>query len=706
MTLIYASTFLEALTRLSQAEAGAAIQTAIRIGADPRGNGLQMHRIDDAPDFWSVRVNRDVRIILHKNGEHILLAYVGHHDDAYRWAERKRLVPHERTGAMQFVEVPVVAGEPDVVQPAAAEPRGPASVRALPFAALTDDQLLDVGVPRDWLEPVRVTAEDNMFELLERLPAEAAEALLDFATGGRIEDHVAPVAEPAGDPFAHPDALRRFRTIDNLEELKAALEQPFAKWAVFLHPAQRALVEREWTGPARVSGSAGTGKTIVALHRAVHLARADVTVRVLLTTFSKQLANALAKKLELLTEASPTLRERIDVRALDQAAHELFAARFGRPNLATSSQIRAAIADARKAGLGGALTPEFLFEEWTELVDAWNVTDADSYVTIPRLGRRTRLGAQQREAAWAVFAFIRRRLEDRKLSTWAGLYAGLAQHVSAGGKLPYDYIVVDEAQDLSVAQVRFLAAVARERPGALFLAGDIGQRIFHLPFSWARLGLDIRGRSHSLKVNYRTSHQIRLAADRLLPASITDLDGIAEGRRGTVSVFDGPEPDIRIAGNVADECAVVAAFIEDRLGEGAAEDEIGILVRGEGQLGRARAALKQAGLDPGRERRVTVSTMHGAKGLEFRAVAVIACDDDVLPDPARLAGIGDMAELEAAFETERHLLYVACTRARDHLLVTAIAPGSEFLGDLDSDMLCPSPNSGQAASDDAQPEKF
>lgn len=682
MTIHYASTFADSLARLAHNEQKQVKLTTVDLMLDARGNGLQMHRVEKTDGFWTVRVSQDIRIVIHKSGEDLLLAYVGHHDDAYRWAERKRLVPHERTGAMQFVEVPVVTATSDEIVEVVAEARALLPPQTLPFASLTNDQLLDVGVPRDWLEPVRDTAEDDMFELLEKLPAEAAEALLDHATGGSIEDHVAPVALPADDPFAHPDALRRFRTIENVEELQAALDQPFAKWAVFLHPAQRALVEREWTGPARVSGSAGTGKTIVALHRAVHLARADDNARVLLTTFSKPLAGALAKKLDVLTEPSPELRERVDVRALDQAAHELFTAHFGQPNLATSSQVRTAIADARRAGLGGALTPEFLFEEWSELVDAWNVTDADNYATIPRLGRRTRLGAQQREAAWSVFAFVRRRLEDRKLVTWAELYARLTEHAVGGARLPYDYVVVDEAQDLSVAQVKFLAAIARERGGALFLAGDIGQRIFHLPFSWARLGLDIRGRSHSLKVNYRTSHQIRVAADRLLPASITDLDGIVEGRRGTVSVFDGPEPDVRIVQDIAAERAAVAAFIADRLGEGADDDEIGILVRGEGQLARARAALEAAGLDPRRESRVTVATMHGAKGLEFRAVAVMACDEDVLPDPVRLAGIGDMAELEAAFETERHLLYVACTRARDHLLVSAVAPGSEFLGDL------------------------
>jgi UvrD-like helicase C-terminal domain/AAA domain len=654
---------------------------ALDLQRDPSGYGKRMHRIDNAPGFWSARANRDIRLVIGKEGDNMVLAWAGHHDDAYRWAEGRRLTQHERTGAMQFVEIisveAVVEAPATIVTPVA--PPSPISVKR-PFEMLTDDQLLDVGVPRDWLQPVRETSEAEVSALLERLPAEASEALMDFVTGGSLEDHIA-VKLPEADPFAHPDAQRRFRTVDNIEELRAALDQPFAKWAVFLHPAQRALVERDWTGPARVSGTAGTGKTIVALHRAVQLAR-DSDARVLLTTFSKPLAQALISKRDILTESDSGARSRVSVAALDQAAYGLYEARFGKPTMANDAPIRAAITAAREVGLGAAHSVEFLIEEWNELVDAWNVTDADSYASIPRLGRRTRLGPVQREAAWGVFAFVRSRLADRKLTTWPELYAKLTASLAVGGTLPYSHVIVDEAQDLSVAQVRFLAEIAKRRPDALFLAGDLGQRIFHLPFSWSRLGLDIRGRSHCLKVNYRTSHQIRAAADRLLPAVIADMDGVEEGRRGTVSVFDGPVPEVSLFKSQEEEQSAVTKFIQSVLAQGVSPSEIGVLVRGQGQLGRARKAIAAAGLDARSDDGVAILKMHDAKGLEFRAIAVIACDDDVLPDPARLAAIGDAAELEAAYETERHLLYVACTRARDRLLVTGVSPGSEFLDDL------------------------
>ena len=259
----------------------------------------------------------------------------------------------------------------------------------------------------------------------------------------------------------------------------------------------------------------------------------------------------------------------------------------------------------------------------------------------------------------------------------ADVYGRLSRWIEDGGRLPFTHVVIDEAQDLSVAQARFLAAVgAAGETDALFFTGDLGQRIFHLPFSWARLGLDVRGRAKVLKVCYRTSHQIRSTADRLLDPEITDLDGIAESRRGTVSVFDGPEPLVRQFPDEHADIVGVSEWLAARRDEGMAEHELAVLVRGQQQLGRGRAAVKAAGIE------TPVITMLDAKGLEFRVVAVMALDDDVLPDPERLAGVGDVADIVAIQDTERHLLYVAATRARDRLMLSGVAPGSEFLDDI------------------------
>jgi superfamily I DNA/RNA helicase len=240
--------------------------------------------------------------------------------------------------------------------------------------------------------------------------------------------------------------------------------------------------------------------------------------------------------------------------------------------------------------------------------------------------------------------------------------------------------VIDEAQDLAPAELRFFAALAPARPDGLFLSGDIGQRIFQRPYSWASLGVDVRGRSHTLKVCYRTSQQIRRAADRLLPTVLRDRDGIEDERRGIISVFDGPPPEVKSFAGMAEEAAAVREVVAIWLGEGVAAHEIGLFVRTPQLVARARAAID--GLAGAAE--MVTAQMSLAKGLEFRAVVVMACDQGVLPLDERVADAADEAELDDIYETERRLLYVACTRAREHLLLTGVTPTSEYLDDFEA----------------------
>ncbi len=274
--------------------------------------------------------------------------------------------------------------------------------------------------------------------------------------------------------------------------------------------------------------------------------------------------------------------------------------------------------------------------------------------------------------------------------TYADLFSKLALKLENSKHPPFEFAVIDEAQDVNVPQLRFLAALGTGEPNSLFFAGDLGQRIFQQPFSWRVLGVDIRGRSRTLRINYRTSHQIRMQADRLLGPELSDVDGNTEERRGTISVFNGPTPTIKVFDTSEAEIKHVSKWLSDRTNEGVMPQEIGVFVRSVNELGRARAAVDNAGLsfkilDENVEMisgHVAISTMHLAKGLEFRAVVVMACDDEVIPLQKRIERIADDADLEEVYNTERHLLYVACTRARDYLLVTGDDPASEFLDDL------------------------
>ncbi len=407
-------------------------------------------------------------------------------------------------------------------------------------------------------------------------------------------------------------------------------------------------------------------------------------------SFSETLANALRTKLRRLISNEPRLGERIEVYAMNAIGRRLYELNFGRPHIASREVIQQFIEEAAGEIDGHKFSLHFLMTEWEQVVDAWQLETWEAYRDVIRLGRKTRLPESRRVVLWSILDSVRPSLKTLDQVTYSELFSRLASHLAESRHPPFDFAVVDEAQDVSVPQLRFLAALGNSRPNSLFFAGDLGQRIFQQPFSWKSLGVDIRGRSHTLRINYRTSHQIRMQADRLLGPELSDVDGITEERRGTISVFNGPKPTIMALDTPEDEIKTVSRWLTDRVSEGVVPHEIGLFVRSAAELDRARAAVEDAGLpfkilDENVETtsgHVSISTMHLAKGLEFRAVAVMACDDEIIPLQKRIETVSDDTDLEEVYNTERHLLYVACTRARDHLLVTSVDPASEFLDDL------------------------
>ncbi|MBZ5501470.1 MAG: UvrD-helicase domain-containing protein [Acidobacteriia bacterium] len=715
MEFLIADTFTDSLARLTGEEQKAVKTTAFDLQLNPAQPGMNFHKLDKAKDkkFWSVRVSGDLRLIVHRTGTSLLLCYVSHHDEAYQWAERRKLETHPKTGAAQLVEIRERIQE--ITIPKYVESGPTVSAKPLLFANLPDSELLGYGVPSEWLPDVRSANEETLLELTDHLPKEAAEALLDLATGAtpqtvrlippRLEVRASPkareIAQPRSIPpqlrpavvsagsFEHPDARRRFRLINNLEELERALDYPWEKWTVFLHPTQRELVEREFNGPARVSGSAGTGKTIVALHRVAYLARTNPDSRLLLTTFSDPLSNALRTKLRHLIGNEPRLGERIEVHAMNSIGKRLYEANLGKPQFASTERIRELVEQAARGTSESRFSLQFLMAEWEQVVDAWQLETWEAYRDVTRLGRKTRLKEPQRAIIWSIFEQVRSNLKAQELITRSEMFSRLASFYAGNVSVPFDFMVVDEAQDVSIAQLRFLAALGRDQGNSLFFAGDLGQRIFQQPFSWKALGVDIRGRSTTLGINYRTSHQIRMQADRLLGPELADVDGTVEKRKAT-SLFNGPPPTIQTLDSIEQETKTVSEWLEARTKEGLLPHEIAIFVRSAAELDRAQAAVERAGLPfkvlddtvETAQGKVSIATMHLAKGLEFRAVAVMACDDEVIPQQKRIETVADDSDLEEVYNTERHLLYVACTRARDHLLVTSVSPASEFLDDL------------------------
>ena len=678
-----ADTFTAALAKLDNASQKAAKICAIDLQMDPSGHGKQFHKIDKSKDknFWSVRASRDIRLIVHKVKDRFTLCYVDHHDDAYDWAVRRVFEIHPKTRALQIVEVIERVKEIDV-QPVT-EASTPEPIRLPnPLAAVSSDELLSYGVPLQWVDALKAAGEERLLDLAVHLPSEASEAVLALAIG---ETPIVPLPPIETETTAHPDEQRRFRIIEDREELEQALDYPWDKWSVFLHPTQREFVERNFNGPARVAGSAGTGKTVVAVHRAMALSKEEGS-KVLLTTFSQPLASSLAHKIGILNGDEKTLVPNIHVTAIKESASDLYELMSGhKPFFATEEYIKSLL---RENGVNEDQT--FLWSEWNTVIDAWQIKSETSYLDVARIGRRSRIGSARRSELWPIFQAVRNAVKVSGRRTKAMLFEEVSNYYAERTAKPYTNIIVDEAQDLDVADLKFLAAIAPKTGNALFFAGDLGQRIFKLPFSWKSLGVDVRGRSATLKVNYRTSHQVRASADKLLPDAIRDMDGLEEDRRGTVSVFNGPIPEIHVLEDQSAEHSCVEQWLKKLIQDETPLSEIGIFVRTMDELHRIRAVASRLNLPVQtlnesltlKKNAIAIGTMHLAKGLEFRCVAVMACDDNLLPLESRVESIVSEEGLDEVYVTERHLLYVACTRAREKLLVTGVKPESDFLADL------------------------
>ena len=692
-----ADTFQSSLGKLNAQEQKAVKTTAFDLQMGLSGNSTQFHKIERAkdPNFWSVRANSDIRLIVHKTAASILLCYVDHHDDAYAWAGRRRIENHPVTGAAQIVEVRELVEDIFVQRPLLIDVDLPSTEPV--FQNLDKEKLLSIGVPEDWVNDVLSADEEAFFHIADHLPQEAAEILLEVAGGDLSFSQAVEQAKSTSEDknrnddsgFAHPDAQRRFRVVEDSDALAVALDYPWEKWTVFLHPAQRIFAYRSYNGPARVAGSAGTGKTVVAIHRAIALHRKYPDNKILLTTFTKTLANAMRVKLERLAGQDSSALQQIDVRHLKGVAYQLMQQSGKQPNIISGSQLSSFFRSACKDLDVNDFSIGFLMAEWEHVVDAWQLKSWEDYRDVKRLGRKTRIGGAKREKLWHIFEAVWQTMEKRGVTTWSSLFEELQSRSTVASK--YQNIIIDEAQDISVSELKFLAGIAGDNEDSLFFAGDLGQRIFRQPFSWKSLGVDVRGRSNTLKINYRTSHQIRQQADRLLPKEISDLDENEESRKATISLFNSLPPQILVVDDFDDENSIIADWINQQIKEGVPASEIGVFVRSEAELPRAKTAITLAGheafkiTDTFEENETSISygTMHLAKGLEFKSVAVMGCDEDILPQQERLERVTDASDLEEIYDTERHLLYVACTRAREHLLITGVGAGSEFLEDLE-----------------------
>jgi hypothetical protein len=489
-----AKTFMKSASNLSGQDRARVFDFLNKFLSDPANPGLSTERVQGArdPNIWSARMTGGLRTIYHHLGDAFTLLYAGQHDESYDWAARRKLEHHPVTGTLQIVEMA------ESVQDALPHPTRPADAPRL-FARQSEDYLLSLGVPVDWLPTIREIAdEDQLLMVADKLPEEVAERLLRLAGGELVTP---PVPVPLVQPIsASPDNLRRFYVVQEASELCDLLQQPFEDWLRFLHPSQRELATGTFKGPVKVTGSAGTGKTVVAMHRARYLA--DQGQRVLLTSFVTTLCKNIEHNLQILCTDSQ--RELVTVGTVHSQALRL--AREVDSQLAPADEERIAKLIERFQDFGGAqFDRDFLLAEWTGVVENQGILSWDEYRDAQRIGRGRALQVRERLAIWKVFQQVYEDLADKRMAPWTLICRTAAEAIQTGRvQSPFDAVVIDEVQDLKPQEIRFLAVLAGKNPGNLMLIGDAGQRIYPGGYSLRSLGIDVRGRSRVLQLpHYR-----------------------------------------------------------------------------------------------------------------------------------------------------------------------------------------------------------
>jgi hypothetical protein len=678
-----ARSFLRAAQRFGAQDRARIFDFLAKFYENPARPGTNLEVVKGARDahMRSARVTQGIRAIVHRSDEASVLLYVDEHDKAYRWAQQRSLARNPVTRDFQIIAAgEVVRSAIDTVTPL---PRS-----APLFAAHEDSYLLSIGVPQEWLPAVRaIRDEDQLLAAAEKSPEadEIWEKLIRLA-GGEI---IVPSTPPRSDrPLGSgPEQQRRFWVVGDSDELRDLLEKPLDDWIRFLHPSQRALATGRFKGPVKVTGSAGTGKTVVALHRAAHLARQGQ--QVLLTSFVTTLCKNLEHNLAYLLK--PAEQSRVTVSTVHRQALQL--ARKVEPNLApcTDTEIRE-LAERHAPIAARRFDTAFLLSEWRGVLQPLGIESWAEYRGADRTGRGTGLTVPDRKLIWGVFERVLADLAVRGKSPWSHLCKKSREALTAGKVgSPYQAVIVDELQDLGPQEIRLLGALAAKAPGNLMVVGDAGQRIYPGGFTLKALGINVTGRSHILRINYRTTEQIRRMADRLLPEAADDLDGGSEGRRGTRSLLRGPAPTLKGFRRAGDQKAFLRDRIKDLVRLGLQPAEIAIFTRSSSHWPPLQKVLGEAGIavrllsndeDAGDKAGVNLGTMHRAKGLEFKVVFLADCSEGALPLPVALEEAADAMDRRLALERERQLLYVGMTRARDEVFVTWVGTPSPFLSKL------------------------
>lgn len=683
---------------------------------NPTSSGINYEKVVNAfdPSIRSVRIDDTYRGIVSKpkNSNVYLLLWVDHHDDAYKWAIRKKCMVNAQTGSIQVFDVEestqplqptdnAIENKVEVVQPQSLEQVEPI------FRDISDEILIKVGVPEETLATVRkITSIANLDENINLLPADAYEALYFLAEGYSIEEVLEEFTKKDEDVVDTEDFVAALNNVntqqkflvlddeDGQDELKEILAAPLEKWRVFLHPTQRKIVGKNFNGPTRVLGGAGTGKTVVAMHRAKWLAENVLNKnneKILFTTFTRNLAEDIKSNLRKI--CPPEVMKRIDVVNIDAWVIDFLKKHNYNYKVIYGKELDNIWSKALTIASSEVQVPDdFYKEEWEKVVIPNDITTKSEYLKVARLGRGIRLDRKARMLVWNVFEEFKNLMNESGVrdADTAMMEARLLLE-NYGNILPYKSVIVDESQDLGTQAFKLIRQIAgEEHKNDIFIVGDTHQRIYSNKVVLSKCGINIRGRSHRLKINYRTTEETRTWAFNLLNGiKFDDLDIGTEDNKGYKSLVHGPSPEVVNFNNIEEEVDYIAKRIKELEEQGVDLNNICLVARTDRHLDMYREFLRDRMIKTYKIHRkeaedrqnkcIRVATMHRIKGLEFDYVFLVGINDGVMPLRSAIDSASDNVIKNQRIISERSLLYVAATRAKKAVYVSSYGRISEFL---------------------------
>lgn len=687
------SDFLTAFAKLPRQIQGKVTEFVNKFRNNPMSPGLNYEKLNSGSDkkIYSVRIDDTYRGIVVRQPESgvYLLLWVDHHDEAYRWAARKRCEVNPQTGAIQVFDMQTVAEKTSTPE------------KVSLFVKITDEELLKLGVPKAQLEYVRSFDDKEAFyKAKSTFPHDAYEYLSWLVEGFEVNEVLELAAEEYTSPSSSEDlaaaldapvTLKSFVVVEGEEELRRIMAEPLEKWRVFLHPTQRKIVKKDFSGSARVLGGAGTGKTVVAMHRAKYLAsRCEGQERVLMTTFTANLAADIRENLRKICSLEEL--RRIEVIHLDAWVNQFlresgFSAQIGYTDVIDPLWEKAVLL----ANTDLPYDVSFYEEEWNRVVIAQETLTLEKYVKATRNGRGTRLDRKKRIQVWKVFECYQNLMkENRVRDINTAMYESTRLLLTTGKSTRYANIIIDEGQDFSDNAYRLIRAMAgEEHPNDIFVVGDSHQRIYRNHPTLSKCGINVRGRSSILKINYRTTEEIRKHTFALLNGiSFDDLDDEVDLGDKCQSLTHGEKPVITNFNNANDEFEFIAQEIKSLKANGVELTDICVVARTKKlvedyialftKVGIRSYAIKRNKADDRNIDGLRVATMHRVKGLEFKYVFIVAVNNRILPLPSAINKTDAISELES-ITSEKCLLYVAMTRAQKGVYITSYGRKSEFL---------------------------